>query len=245
MPSNGKTLAGVKATPELLSLLSECITRAADASDDNGSEKVLGSARANATAPLPLNEAKPLLKSRSDDDVIPLLVIRAMYSVMDKKSSEKLDFALAQTQLLYSAPPPPQEETLEQRKFQKRMNRLRLRAEEARYMKLTENIDTTKEDDVTTKSMTYAASVGLNMIVAPISFGVFMYFFAGAVFGWVLGEDAQELQPHQTDIKSVIAGAFDRQCIVLVGCCYLSVRTHPLYSFTQALSVGLACSLLK
>jgi hypothetical protein len=66
------------------------------------------------------------------------------------------------------------------------------------------------EDDVTTKSMTYAASVGLNMIVAPISFGVFMYFFAGAIFGWMTGNDDRESSRphHQTDIKSVITGEF-------------------------------------
>lgn len=206
MVLNGKTLEGVKATPELLSLLSESITAAATNDDKSASEQVPGSAVANAMAPLPLSEAKPLLKSRSDDNVVPLSVIRAMYSALDDDGRKKLDTALAQTQLVYSQPPPPQEETPEQVKFHKRMERLRLRAEEARYMKLTNNIDTKVEDDVTTKSMTYAASVGLNMIVAPLSFGVLMYFFAGAVFGWVLGEDARELQPHETDIKSVIAG---------------------------------------
>ena len=85
------------------------------------------------------------------------------------------------------------------------MDRLRLRAEEARYKKLTQNLDTYVEDDVTTKSMTYAASVGLNMIVAPLSFGVFMYFFAGAIFGWMSG-DEEEVNPRKTDIKSVITG---------------------------------------
>jgi len=206
--TSGKTLAGVKATPDLLSLLAECNANSATATEKSSSQDIPGSAVASAMAPLSLSEAKPLLKSRSDNDVISLQVIRAMYSVMDKDSAKKLDQALAQTQLTYSTPPPPDKDSSEQKKFQKRMDRLRLRAEEVRYMKLTGNLDTSVQDDVTTKSMTYAASVGLNMIVAPISFGVFMYFFAGAVFGWILGEDGQERQPHQTDIKSVIAGAY-------------------------------------
>jgi hypothetical protein len=138
-----------------------------------------------------------------------------MYSVLhhanDKQASKKLDGALANTRLIYSSHPPPEKETGEQRRFRKRMDRLRLRAEEARYVKLTKNLDTHVEDDVTTKSMTYAASVGLNMIVAPISFGVFMYFFAGAIFGWMTGND-EELKPHQTDIKSVFTGELSVVC---------------------------------
>eukprot|EP00957_Ditylum_brightwellii_P038515 2911118-Ditylum_brightwellii.AAC.1 len=58
--------------------------------------------------------------------------------------------------------------------------------------------------------MTYAASVGLNMIVAPISFGVFMYFFAGQIFHWVAGEEGQfdprTSAANKTDIRRVIAG---------------------------------------
>jgi hypothetical protein len=202
-----KTLEGVKATPELLSLLGDCIAKSAITAQNGSSQDVLASAVTRAKAPLPMSQAQPLLKSRSNDKVVSMDVIRAMYSVLqsDKQASMKLDGALANTRLIYSSPPPPEKETDEQRRFSKRMDRLRLRAEEARYMKLTKNLDTHVEDDVTTKSMTYAASVGLNMIVAPISFGVFMYFFAGAIFGWMIG-NGEELKPHQTDITSVITG---------------------------------------
>ena len=63
------------------------------------------------------------------------------------------------------------------------MDRLRMQYEETKYMKLTDNLqDHRCDDDVTAKSMTFAASVGLNMIVAPLSFGCFMYFFAGGIF---------------------------------------------------------------
>jgi hypothetical protein len=168
---------------------------------------VLASAVTRAKAFLPISQAQPLLKSHSNDEVVSIDVIRAMYSVLqsDKQASKKLDGALANTWLIYTSPPPQEKETDEQRHFRKRMDRLRLRAEEARYKKLTQNLDTYVEDDVTTKSMTYAASVGLNMIVAPLSFGVFMFFFAGAIFGWMSGDEG-EVNPHKTDIKSVITG---------------------------------------
>jgi hypothetical protein len=173
--------------------------------------------------PLSIGEVKTLLKSRSNDDVISLQIVRAMYSVCD--DAKKLDQALSHTQLMYHTP--TKQETEEQRRFQKRMDRLRLRAEEVQYMKLTGNLDTSVADDVTTKSMTFAASVGLNMIVAPISFGVFMYFFAGAIFGWVLGEEGNvELKPHETDIKSVIAGVVSGVAMLFIEMTLFVIRTH-------------------
>ena len=177
MTTQAKTLAGVKATPELLSLLSESITKSSSMTETNELSQSIPAVM-RATRPLSLSEAKTLLKSRSNDNVISLRVVRAMYSVCDVDSAKKLDQALSHTQLIFSTP--TKQETEEQRKFQKRMDRLRLRAEEVQYMKLTNNLDTSVADDVTTKSMTYAASVGLNMIVAPISFGVFMYFLCGS-----------------------------------------------------------------
>lgn len=80
--------------------------------------------------------------------------------------------------------------------------------------------------------MTYAASVGLNMIVAPISFGVFMYFFAGAIFGFITGGE-EELQPHQTDIKSVITGVVSGVGMLFIEMILFVIRTHE---FEAALS---------
>lgn len=56
--------------------------------------------------------------------------------------------------------------------------------------------------------MTYAASIGLNMIIAPLSFGCFMYFFAGGVMHLFWGSDDDEnrhpTQINAPDIKRVI-----------------------------------------
>ena len=69
---------------------------------------------------------------------------------------------------------------------ERRLERLRVLDKERLYGKLTRNLWThssTKDDDITTRSMMYISSVWLNMIIAPISFDVFMYFFAEEIFG--------------------------------------------------------------
>jgi len=69
-----------------------------------------------------------------------------------------------------------------------RMARLRRHSDDRQYNKMTKNMpfsDSTPKDNVTARSMTYAASVGLNLIATPISFGVFVYCFGGILLrGW-------------------------------------------------------------
>jgi len=86
------------------------------------------------------------------------------------------------------------------------------------------------QDDVTTKSMTYAASIGLNMIVAPISFGVFMYFFAGGLldFFWSNTSSSQLAGHHQPDIKRVIAGVVSGVLMLFVEMLLFVIRTNEL-----------------
>jgi hypothetical protein len=161
---------------------------------------------------------------KEDDPLaVPLDVIRAATSLL--KDTSELNAAL--TSLVYTPPPPEKDKnSTEFKRFQKRMDRLRLRAEETRYKKLTNNLDNTIEDDVTTKSMTYATSVGLNMIVAPISFGVFMYFFAGQVFNWLGG--SKPLGPHEVDIRRVIAGVISGVGMLFIEMILFVIRTHTM-----------------
>jgi hypothetical protein len=85
-----------------------------------------------------------------------------------------------------SHPPQPlylkREEREEAAKFEKRMQRLRMKAEEKKYQRLTENLEKPLDEEMNVKSMTYAASIGLNMIVAPVSFGILAYFVSGMYF---------------------------------------------------------------
>jgi Endoplasmic reticulum-based factor for assembly of V-ATPase len=158
---------------------------------------------------------------------------------------QQLEDALSNTRLMFTPPPPvpaeiPFEEmTPEQQAYHKRMGRLRLAQEETKYSKLTRNLDTNKNkgDDISGKSMTFAASVGLNMIVAPISFGVFMYWFGGTLLDWWLGEqfieDAkQQGMRHHTpvDIKKVMIGVISGVAMLFIEMTLFVIRTHEFES---------------
>jgi hypothetical protein len=121
---------------------------------------------------------------------------------------------------------------------EKRRERLRMLDEERSYGKLTRNLQThsiLKDDDITTKSMMYASSVGLNMIVAPISFGVFMYFFAGGIFGrFVDGEQQHDNIINYdrwkggVDVRRVIVGVISGVFMLFVEMILFVIRSHEL-----------------
>lgn len=117
--------------------------------------------------------------------------------------------------------------TDEQKRFRKRLERLSLKQEEERYGKLTNNLGlSVPQDDVTTRTMTYAASVGLNMIVAPLSFGCFMYFFSGPVLDYLW---PVALPPGgTTDIRRVIIGVLSGCGMLFVEMLLFVIRTHEL-----------------
>lgn len=114
------------------------------------------------------------------------------------------------------------------------MDRLRLQAEETKYGKLTGNLqDRRNDDDVTAKSMTFAASVGLNMVIAPLSFGCFMYFFAGGVMDYLFGDDAFDERRHGrgggrggADVKRVIVGVVSGVVMMIIEMLLFVIRTH-------------------
>ena len=120
--------------------------------------------------------------------------------------------------------------TREQRQYRQRIRRLSLQREQARYSAITKNLSSmthaVQDDGITTKSMTYAASIGLNMIVAPISFGVFMYFFAGAVLDKFWPD--QQPKAGGTDIKRVIAGVVSGVLMLFIEMLLFVIRTHEM-----------------
>jgi hypothetical protein len=158
---------------------------------------------------------------------IPIPVIRAMEAVLDPTGREKLEEALQATSLVFTPSPPHQTDPTHE-KFRKRMERLRLQHEESKYNKLTSNLNLiAPKDDVTTKSMTYAASIGLNMIVAPLSFGCFMYFFAGGImdFFWTNDSSARANGP---DIKRIIVGVVSGVIMLFIEMLLFVIRTHEM-----------------
>lgn len=186
---------------------------------------------------------------------IPIPVLRAMKVVFkvdaDDSSFRQIEKALTLTSLVFTPLPPTLEEMLndngdeedkeninsltkEQKRFRQRMQRLRFKNEETKYAKLTRNLGsmTAVQDDVTTKSMTYAASIGLNMIVAPITFGVFMYFFAGSLLDFFWPPAAPTLLTNSAhnpvDIKKVIAGVVSGVVMLFIEMLLFVIRTHEM-----------------
>ena len=67
----------------------------------------------------------------------------------------------------------------------KRREYLKKKGDERAYSKMVSNLPTPSayNPDDTMRSAKYITSVAANMIIAPISFGVFLYSFGGGVFG--------------------------------------------------------------
>jgi hypothetical protein len=176
------------------------------------------------------------------DAALPLAGVIALQSLIlmttdedaktQQKLSQELETALHQTKQLSFHKQSSQNSNNSDPKFQKRLERLRLQNEERSYLNLTTNLKTAaslKDDNVTVKSMTYAASVGLNMIVAPISFGVFMYFFAGSIFNRFFGSDNDDKDNNgDIDIKRVIAGVVSGVFMLFVEMILFVIRSHEL-----------------
>ena len=176
------------------------------------------------------------------DAALPLAGVIALQSLISmttedaktqQKLSQELETALHQTKQLSFHKQSSQNSNNSDPKFQKRLERLRLQDEERSYLNLTTNLKTAaslKDDNVTVKSMTYAASVGLNMIVAPISFGVFMYFFAGSIFNRFFGsdDDGDNDKNGDIDIKRVIAGVVSGVFMLFVEMILFVIRSHEL-----------------
>jgi hypothetical protein len=217
----GKFLCGIRSTPELRSILQDSL---------NG--ELNDNADASQFYHMPADVATSLIQeflNQEEESPIPLDVIRAATNMMKKEDLHVFNAALSSTKLIFSEIIPSNTKTEDEaRKFQKRMDRLRLREEENRYKYLTGNIDHYVADDVTVKSMTYAASIGLNMIVAPISFGVFMYFFAGQIFSWISATPIVELKPHEVDIRRVIAGVVSGVGMLFIEMILFVIRTHTM-----------------
>ncbi|KAK1742837.1 vacuolar ER assembly factor [Skeletonema marinoi] len=181
------------------------------------------------------------LNNAAVDAALPLAGVLALQSLIQSSStdpktktqqSQDLEAALQHTKQLSFQKSPPNKSSNKQSndlKFQKRLERLRLQDEERSYSNLTTNLKTAaslKDDNITVKSMTYAASVGLNMIVAPISFGVFMYFFAGSIFNRLFGMEGPA--SGDIDIKRVIAGVVSGVFMLFVEMILFVIRSHEL-----------------
>merc|ERR1719401_526014 len=149
----------------------------------------------------------------------------------DKKTQQlqQLELAVRRTNLSFA---PASTNRISSSQYQKRLERLRLQDEERSYMNLTSNLKSAaslKDDHVTAKSMMYATSVGLNMIVAPITFGAFMYFFAGSIFDRFFDDEFSDWQrKNDFDIRRVIAGVVSGVFMLFVEMLLFVIRSNEL-----------------
>jgi hypothetical protein len=230
-----KSLEGIQVNDSLLKHWKDAFDKAAtqhEATVEAGSSSISN----------PLTEAVTVLRTAGDPShaegspmTMPLSVLKAiqvLYQELQQGTHQlvSLEEALHKSSLVFTSPSLTSEESQQHTKFQKRMERLRLQLEETKYSILTDNIqDHRQDDDVTAKSMTFAASVGLNMIIAPLSFGCFMYFFAGGILDYVFTSQDFDQQPHKagrTDIKRVIVGVVSGVIMMIIEMLLFVIRTH-------------------
>jgi hypothetical protein len=226
-----KNLDGLEITDDLLQLWHRCFMQCADST-----KTVVPSSSYKSILQLNKEEAIQVIQSKGDPKkekpkFIPIDVLCAMQILLRVDDNARLETALQGTSLFFTPAPKPLQETKEKRKYRERIERLRLKSEETRYSKLTSNLKSGKNtDDITARSMTYAASVGLNMIIAPLSFGCFMYFFAGGVFDYFLGEEFSARTTGGTDIKRVIIGVISGVVMLFIEMILFVIRTHEFES---------------
>eukprot|EP00551_Chaetoceros_affinis_P010029 CAMPEP_0203669544 /NCGR_PEP_ID=MMETSP0090-20130426/5880_1 /ASSEMBLY_ACC=CAM_ASM_001088 /TAXON_ID=426623 /ORGANISM="Chaetoceros affinis, Strain CCMP159" /LENGTH=283 /DNA_ID=CAMNT_0050534247 /DNA_START=168 /DNA_END=1019 /DNA_ORIENTATION=- len=162
--------------------------------------------------------------------------------------AEKLEESLKQSTILSfsknlsssssttTTPASSEEEKEAKIAYQKRIEKLKLNVEERKYIQLTSNLDTAPKDDATIKSMLYASSVGMNMIVAPISFGVLMYFFAGKLMMWIFSNtddvESSSIYRSQKDgrlnIHGVIVGVISGVVMLFIEMILFVIRNHEM-----------------
>jgi len=253
--SYAKKLEGIRFTPEIRSLSQAVLDlpqthsvprRKTDLVEATEEDNIKRTATQRAVAKIQVDEAKSIVqeqlgrKQKKNHLYFPIVAIRAISSLIQSSTIDssrktslraKLEESISQSlsfsplsPLLYTTPLHA-DNTLEQKKFKKRLEHLRMRSEQQKYVNLTANISSKKRDDVTTRSMTYAASVGLNMIVAPLSFGAFMYFFSGQLFGWVF-KDSQQSQ--DIDVRRVIVAVISGVIMMFIEMILFVIRSYEL-----------------
>lgn len=232
-PVNMINNVGISCTPELKGILEEIITECSGNIQQNNDEKDGRTTEQNVQNTKSMQEAlESMLANNTGDsssehvNLIPLRVIGIAKSIVTSPTSlQKLNRALEKTQLKFPKPTKP----AQSQAYKKRISKLKLAEQERKYTKLTKNLDNSKADDATIKSMMYAATIGVNMIVAPISIGVLMYFFAGKLFEFIT--PGYERDESRYDIRGVIAGVVAGVLMLFIEMILFVIRNHEMDKF--------------
>ena len=218
-----KRLEGLRWNEHLGSLFKEVLATMDDASQEECKSEETERAKSI------LRDFQASHKKNKSPTVLPISVLRSMAHLVGPARVEEA-LQKQPLSLSYTLPPQP-ESNPERERFQQRLERLRLKQEEVKYSKLTHNLGKpVQDDDITTKSMTYAASIGLNMIIAPLSFGCFMYFFAGGLMDYIwpqLVSDERSVR-NGPDIRRVIVGVISGVIMLFIEMLLFVIRTHEM-----------------
>ena len=246
-----KKLEGIHLTPELLQIANTILKTTTNIPQEktNPNPPKLQSAKATACAEYTPTKAYHIIKgflnettkkqhdfsNPTNDMMIPIQVIKSIHTLLkiqtsDSITTQTLHNALQTSYLTFTLPKPPSKEERERKeKYQKRLEQLKLKDEERRYGSITNNIQLKVDEESHIKSMSYTTSIGLNMIVAPISFGVFMYFFSHQLFTWrgVVVDD-NVYDGRKVDVKRVITAVISGVIMLFIEMILFVIRSHEL-----------------
>ena len=234
-----KVVEGVTFVPELESLCQKILSLTfSSSSNDDKSDRVETDTVKKALAPMSIMEAKDTIEKIDWKDVklysvFPLIAVKAMKSLIAQSGnsdlSSELESIISKTSLSFTKSSTDLNEIDDERKkYLERIRLLKLKREERQYAKLTKNIDNKYTEDAGTRTMTYAASVGLNMIVAPLSFGCFCYFFSAVFFSWIDSRTGREPANDNIDIRRVILGVISGVVMMFIEMILFVIRSHAL-----------------
>jgi hypothetical protein len=225
-----KRLEGILLTESLKECYQNALTAAAAPEDISNAETNIQSSVATDMHSLSKTNAQALAILQtfdSNQNYMPISILRVVSEIIGAHTVETA-LQASKPSLRYT-PPPPATTSSTKDQFQNRMTRLRLQQEERSYSKLTTNLGLAPiADDITIRSMTYAASIGLNMIVAPITFGVFMYFFGGSLLNYWWPYESKAGAAQATDIRKVIVGVVSGVLMLFIEMILFVIRTHEM-----------------
>lgn len=163
----------------------------------------------------------PKLSDLLKDEKAAVIDLQTLRKLENSVGSDVLDDALQGAQLCYSEAPSLQRSP----QFEERLKRLKLQEQQRRYSRLTANVaPPAVADDVNTKTMLYAASIGLNMIVAPLSFGCLLYYFGGGLLDWWWPIQKSSNVHIRKILLSVIGGVI----MMIIEMVLFVIRTHAM-----------------
>ncbi len=215
-----KKLEGISFTSELQTVL-EKICKDGDANNDpsiEDLETILRGTGSSSKAFIPIRAislAKSILVGSDSDS-----------GGASATKLDELNKSLSNTKLVYTSTSNDDKSDTE---YAKRIRKLKLKEQERNYSKLTANLDHSPDDDATLKSMMYAASIGANMVVAPISIGVLMYFFSGKLFSFMFPD--YHVKEGTLDIRGVIAGVITGVVMLFIEMILFVIRNHEMDKF--------------